>query len=132
MHNSAFHIGNPSTKTKKAPKKSGEPNTNKENDDEGGGADGDGDAHEDEQESEQEGEQEGEGEQEETEVKVKLNKKVHIPKGVFPHHKAPRCGYWVGKTCATNAGGTDDIGIHIEGEEIFTRPKTEVAGWIVV
>ena len=28
-------------------------------------------------------------------------------------------------------GGTRDIGIHIEGEEIFTRPIAEVAGWLV-
>ena len=64
-------------------------------------------------------------------MKVRINKKVHIPKSVFPEHKAPKCGYWVGKTCATSRGGTGDIGIHIEGEPIFTRSMEEVAGWLV-
>ena len=67
----------------------------------------------------------------ETGGKVKQGKLVHIPGKVFPKSKVPKCGYWIGKTCGTKFGGTNDIGIHIEGEEIFTRPMAEVATWLV-
>jgi hypothetical protein len=61
---------------------------------------------------------------------VKIGKKVHIPASIFPNFKAPKTGYWVGKTCKTSKGGQYDIGIHIEGEDIFTRPVAEVADWL--
>lgn len=76
-------------------------------------------------------EEEEEKEDEEKEVEVKIGKKVHIPRSVFPEHKPPKCGYWVGKTCATKKGGKGDVGIHIDGEDIFSRPKAEVAAWLV-
>jgi hypothetical protein len=39
----------------------------------------------------------------------------------------------VGKTVsAPGLGGTDDIGIQCEGDDyIFTRPRMEVAAWII-
>ena len=62
--------------------------------------------------------------------RLKIGKVVHIPHSVFPDEPVPPEGYWVGKLCKTNKGGMGDIGIHIEGEEIFTRPRLEVTGWL--
>ena len=70
------------------------------------------------------------GEQEAVESIVKVGKIVHVPHSAFPGEAAPENGYWLGKTCKTKKGGTKDIGIRIEGEEIFTRPMEEVAGWL--
>ena len=61
---------------------------------------------------------------------VKIGKTVHIPHSVFPKETRPQCGYWVGTTVATSQGGLGDIGIQIEDEDIFTRPKFEVYDWI--
>ena len=63
--------------------------------------------------------------------KVRLGVTVHIPQSVFPDDPAPPEGFWIGKTVSTTAGGTGDVGIEIPGEEIFTRPRSEVAGWVV-
>ena len=57
--------------------------------------------------------------------------KVHIPASAFPGEKPPKCKYWVGKVVKTAAGGRTDVGIEVEGEEVFTRSKAEVAGWLV-
>lgn len=62
--------------------------------------------------------------------KVKIGKVVCIPADVFPDDEAPPDGYWLGKVVKTAKGGASDVGILIEGEEIFTRPRSEVAGWI--
>jgi hypothetical protein len=43
----------------------------------------------------------------------------------------PDNGYWVGKACRTRHGGKGDIGVHIPGEQVFTRPLEEVATWVV-
>ena len=37
----------------------------------------------------------------------------------------------MGKLVKTLQGGTGDVGIQIEGEPIFTRPREEVVGWLV-
>jgi hypothetical protein len=37
----------------------------------------------------------------------------------------------VGKIVRSNMGGKNDAAIKIDGEEIFTRPKTEVTAWLV-
>ena len=62
---------------------------------------------------------------------VKIGMKVHIPASAFPKEKPPPCMYWVGKVVKTLAGGKTDAGIYVEGEEVFTRSKAEVAGWLV-
>ena len=62
---------------------------------------------------------------------VKIGKIVHIPAKVFPRHKPPKVGYWVGKLVQTQKGGLGDVGIRIEGEKIFTRPKHEVVNWLI-
>lgn len=72
------------------------------------------------------------GEPQAEEAKVKIGKTVHVPHSAFPEENMPENGYWIGKTCKTRKGGTNDIGIKIDGEEIFTRPISEVVGWIVV
>lgn len=63
--------------------------------------------------------------------KVKIGKVVHVPHSVFPEEPAPPEGYWVGKTVSTSLGGTGDIGIQIPGDDLFTRPRAEVADWLV-
>ena len=63
--------------------------------------------------------------------RVKIGMKVHIPASAFPKEKPPSCMYWVGKVVKTLAGGKDDAGIYVDGEEVFTRSKAEVAGWLV-
>ena len=64
--------------------------------------------------------------------KLKHGRVVHIPHAIFPEEPNPPGGYWKGKICRTTNGGLTDIGVHIEGEPIFTRPKTEVVNWLVV
>ena len=58
---------------------------------------------------------------------------THRTARTFPDEAQPLCGYWVGKTVsAPGLGGTDDIGIQCEGDDyIFTRPRMEVAAWII-
>ena len=51
--------------------------------------------------------------------------------GSFPMHTPPESGFWVGKTVATKKGGLLDVGIKIAGEEVFTRPQSEVSKWLV-
>ena len=63
--------------------------------------------------------------------KVKIGKVVHIPADVFPDEEAPAEGYWVGKTVQTTLGGNGNVGILVEGEEVFTRSRIEVVDWIV-
>tara|TARA_B110000503_G_C7084885_1_gene386815 strand:+ start:477 stop:809 length:333 start_codon:yes stop_codon:yes gene_type:complete len=63
--------------------------------------------------------------------KLKHGRVVHIPHAIFPAEPIPPGGYWEGKICRTTNGGLTDIGVHIEGEPIFTRPKTEVVNWLV-
>ena len=43
----------------------------------------------------------------------------------------PPDGFWPGKTVYTIQGGRLDIGIKIDREELFTRPRAEVWGWQV-
>jgi hypothetical protein len=62
---------------------------------------------------------------------VKLGRIVHVPHSAFPDEDEPENGFWPGKTVRTNAGGPLDVGILIDGEEVFTRPMTEVALWVV-
>ena len=62
---------------------------------------------------------------------VKVGKIVHIPHAVFPDEPMPPNGFWVGKLCHTHLGGMGDIGVHVDGEEIFTRSRVEVSGWLV-
>ena len=64
-------------------------------------------------------------------TKVKIGKVVHIPASVFPKDKPPKEGFWTGKIVNTKKRGEDDAGIRIADEDIFTRPKLEVAGWLV-
>ena len=64
-------------------------------------------------------------------TKVKIGKVVHIPASVFPKDKPPKEGFWTGKVVYTKNGGENDAGIRIADEDIFTRPKLEVAGWLV-
>ena len=59
--------------------------------------------------------------------KSNTGKVVHIPQSAFPKEVAPECGYWIGKIVRSNKGGRGDLAIKIDGEEIFTRPKSEVA-----
>ena len=61
---------------------------------------------------------------------LKVGRVVHIPHSVFPDEDAPPNGFWIGKICKTLKGGMGDVGIHIEGEEIFTRPRLEVIKWL--
>ena len=63
--------------------------------------------------------------------KLKYGQLVHIPHAIFPEEPSPPCGYWEGKLCRTSVGGLSDIGIRVEGEPIFTRPKFEVVNWLV-
>jgi hypothetical protein len=55
--------------------------------------------------------------------KLKIGAIVHVPSSAFPNDPAPPEGYWIGKLCNTLQGGTGDIGVHIEGEEIFTQSR---------
>ena len=61
---------------------------------------------------------------------LKVGKVVHIPQSAFPDEAAPPEGYWVGKVCKTKKGGMGDVGIRIEGEDIFTRSRLEVVKWL--
>ena len=63
--------------------------------------------------------------------KVKIGKMVLIPHAVFPEEPEPEGGFWIGHTVRTNLGGLGDVGISIAGEAIFTRPRLEVAHWVV-
>lgn len=65
---------------------------------------------------------------------MKHGAKVHIPAAAFPDESPPPCGYWEGTLTSTRKGGKGDIGIKYKDEDgvmIFTRPKVEVAGWVV-
>ena len=62
---------------------------------------------------------------------VKLGRIVHVPHSAFPDEDEPENGFWEGKTVRTKAGGPLDVGILIEGEEVFTWPMVEVATWVV-
>ena len=61
---------------------------------------------------------------------VKVGMVVHIPASTFPDEEPPAVGYWVGKTVSTRAGGAADIGIKVDGEPLFTRPRSEVVDWL--
>ena len=63
--------------------------------------------------------------------KVKIGQTVHIPHAIFPEYPEPEGGFWIGQTVRTNLGGLSDVGISIAGEDIFTRPRLEVAHWVV-
>ena len=63
--------------------------------------------------------------------KVRVGMTIAIPHTIFPDEPEPEGGFWMGKTVRTLLGGTGDIGISIEGEEVFTRPRAEVLDWIV-
>ena len=63
--------------------------------------------------------------------KSNIGKVVHVPQSAFPNDAAPECGYWIGKIIRSNMGGRGDEAIKIDGEEIFTRPKSEVAAWLL-
>ena len=63
--------------------------------------------------------------------KCRIGKEVAIPHKVFPDEPKPPGGCWMGKLVKTMQGGTGDVGIQIEGEPIFTRPREEVVGWLV-
>ena len=63
--------------------------------------------------------------------KVRIGMTVHIPHSVFPDEPAPEGGFWIGQTVKTNLGGTGDIGVSVPGDDIFTRPRSEVAHWVV-
>ena len=63
--------------------------------------------------------------------KCKVGKVVKIPHAVFPDDIEPAGGYWTGKLVKTKEGGRGDVGIQIEGEPIFTRPREEVVDWLV-
>ena len=57
---------------------------------------------------------------------------MHVPHSVFPDEPKPAAGYWTGKTVATRLGGAGDIGVQCDGDDgAFTRPKAEVAQWLV-
>ena len=62
---------------------------------------------------------------------VEVGTVVHVPSKAFPDDRAPPDGFWPGKTVYTIQGGRLDIGIKIDREEIFTRPRAEVWGWQV-
>jgi hypothetical protein len=63
---------------------------------------------------------------------VAIGVAVHVPHYAFPDEEEPPGRYWEGKTVVTRLGGKGDIGIKIIGEPVFTRPFTEVAGWVVM
>jgi hypothetical protein len=63
--------------------------------------------------------------------KCKIGRVVSIPHTVFPDEPEPAGGCWMGKLVKTSLGGTQDVGILIEGEPIFTRPRSEVVDWLV-
>ena len=63
--------------------------------------------------------------------KSDIGKEVHVPQSAFPDFEAPECGYWIGRIVRSLLGGTGDNAIRIDGEPIFTRPKSEVEAWIV-
>ena len=56
---------------------------------------------------------------------------VLAPRRTAPSEYFPPAAFWVGKVVKTLAGGKDDAGIYVEGEEVFTRSRAEVAGWLV-
>jgi hypothetical protein len=65
--------------------------------------------------------------------KLRLAEWQRRPGSIFPQEPQPDCGYWVGKTVATRNGGTEDVGIKCQGDDyIFTRPKEEVAQWLIL
>ena len=64
-------------------------------------------------------------------LKINLGVTVHIPASVFPNEKCPPCGYWSGSTVKTSKGGASDVGILVQGDEVFTRPIAEAAMWVV-
>ena len=64
------------------------------------------------------------------EERSNIGKTVRIPQSAFPNYNAPECGYWIGQIVRSKKGGCGDEAIKIDGEEIFTRPKSEVAAWL--
>ena len=64
--------------------------------------------------------------------KLDIGKEVHITQSAFPKEEVPMRGYWIGKIVRSRQGGTGDHAIKIDGEPIFTRPKSEVVAWIVL
>ena len=64
-------------------------------------------------------------------TKPRIGLTIHVPHSAFPEEDKPTAGYWTGCTVKTSLGGRGDIGIHIEGEDIFTMPMCTVATWVV-
>ena len=63
-------------------------------------------------------------------LRVPFNTVVHVPGECFPDDPTPSCGYWVGKTVKTKKGGFADVGMKIDGQEIFTWPRVAVFKWL--
>ena len=61
---------------------------------------------------------------------VSIGVSVRIPSSVFRDYTAPDCGFWEGKTVRSAMGGLGDIGIKVQGENVFVRPMAEVARWV--
>ena len=57
---------------------------------------------------------------------------MHVPASTFPDYKAPPGGFWTGKIVRTKKGGTGDVGIKIQGEELFTWSAVQVRNWLVL
>ena len=55
-----------------------------------------------------------------------------MPASTFPDYKAPPGGFWTGKIVRTKKGGTGDVGIKIQGEELFTWSAVQVRNWLVL
>lgn len=64
-------------------------------------------------------------------LNIKRGSVLHVPASVFPDYQAPSCGYWTARAVSTPLGGIEDVGLKIQGEEVFTWPKAEALKWVV-
>ena len=72
----------------------------------------------------------GNGSEEAGSLWVSIGVSVRIPSNVFKDDTAPACGFWEGKTVRSAMAGLGDIGIKVQGENVFIRPMAEVARWV--
>ena len=64
-------------------------------------------------------------------MKCTIGRSVAIPHTIFPNEPEPPGFFWMGKIVETPLGGTGDVGIKVEGERVFTRPRSEVVNWLI-
>ena len=69
------------------------------------------------------------------ECPIDVGAAAHIPSNVFDGHTPPNGEFWEAVTCAENEDGArcprGGVWLRVSDEPIFSRTRTEVAGWLV-